>query len=72
MSIHKVSSFVAYPLPHWKYDVCLSFRGEDTRKNFTDHLYAALDQKGIIVFRDDKELETGESISPGLFEAIEE
>ncbi|KAK9205198.1 hypothetical protein WN943_015465 [Citrus x changshan-huyou] len=56
----------------WKYDVFLSFRGEDTRKNFTDHLYAALDQKGIIVFRDDKELERGKSISPGLFKAIEE
>ncbi|KAH9782086.1 ADP-ribosyl cyclase/cyclic ADP-ribose hydrolase [Citrus sinensis] len=72
MSIHKVSPFVPYPLPHWKYDVFLSFRGVDTRKNFTDHLYTALDQKGIIVFRDDKELERGESISPGLFKAIEE
>ncbi|KAH9781733.1 ADP-ribosyl cyclase/cyclic ADP-ribose hydrolase [Citrus sinensis] len=64
MNIKKVSD--------WKYDVFLSFRGEDTRKNFTDHLCAALDQKGIIVFRDDKELERGKSISPGLFKAIEE
>ncbi|KAH9726243.1 ADP-ribosyl cyclase/cyclic ADP-ribose hydrolase [Citrus sinensis] len=72
MSIQGVSSYVPYPLPHWKYDVFLSFRGEDTRKNFTDHLYSALDEKGIIVFRDDKELERGESISPGLFKAIEE
>ena len=72
MSIQGVSSYVPYPLPHWKYDVFLSFRGEDTRKNFTDHLYSALDEKGIIVFRVDKELERGESISPGLFKAIEE
>ncbi|KAH9725851.1 ADP-ribosyl cyclase/cyclic ADP-ribose hydrolase [Citrus sinensis] len=57
---------------HWKYDVFLSFRGEDTCKNFTDHLYAALDQRGIIVFRDDKGLDRGKSISPGLLKAIEE
>ncbi|KAH7568375.1 hypothetical protein JRO89_XS07G0283500 [Xanthoceras sorbifolium] len=35
----------------WKYDVgkdvFLSFKGKDTRNNFTDHLYTALDQKGI-------------------------
>ncbi|KAH9725739.1 ADP-ribosyl cyclase/cyclic ADP-ribose hydrolase [Citrus sinensis] len=57
---------------HWKYDVFLSFRGEDTRKNFTDHLYAALDQRGIIVFRDDKGLDRGKSISTGLLKAIQE
>ncbi|XP_052293002.1 TMV resistance protein N-like isoform X2 [Citrus sinensis] len=57
---------------HGKYDVFLSFRGEDTRKSFTDHLYAALKNKGIFVFRDDKELEKGGSISPGLLKAIEE
>ncbi|KAH9781808.1 ADP-ribosyl cyclase/cyclic ADP-ribose hydrolase [Citrus sinensis] len=55
-----------------KYDVFLSFRGEDTRKSFTGHLYAALENKGIYVFRDDKELEKGGSISPGLLKAIEE
>ncbi|KAM5549892.1 TMV resistance protein N [Rosa sericea] len=58
--------------PRWKYDVFLSFRGEDTRKGFTDHLYTALDDKGITTFRDDPELQKGEDISPALFAAIEE
>ena len=57
---------------HWKYDVFLSFRGEDTRYSFTDHLYAALTQKGIFTFRDEEKLETGKSISPELMQAIEE
>ncbi|EEF47359.1 ATP binding protein, putative [Ricinus communis] len=54
----------------WKYDVFLSFRGEDTRKNFTSHLYAALCQKGVITFRDDEELERGKTISQALLQAI--
>ena len=52
-----------------KYDVFLSFRGEDTRNNFTDHLYVALKRKGIITFRDEEELKKGERISE-LFKAI--
>ncbi|KAJ9146026.1 hypothetical protein P3X46_028346 [Hevea brasiliensis] len=55
-----------------KYDVFLSFRGEDTRRSFTDHLYAALKQKGIIAFRDDPSLERGKEIAPELLKAIEE
>ncbi|KAJ6854490.1 TMV resistance protein N [Populus alba x Populus x berolinensis] len=55
----------------WNYDVFLSFRGEDTRKNFTDHLYTALIQAGIHTFRDDNELPRGEKISPQLVKAIE-
>ncbi|CAL2238221.1 unnamed protein product [Prunus armeniaca] len=55
----------------WKYDVFLSFRGEDTRTNFTDHLYKALCDKGIYTFID-RELVRGEEISPALVEAIEE
>ncbi|KAG4177343.1 hypothetical protein ERO13_A11G297426v2 [Gossypium hirsutum] len=43
-----------------KYDVFLSFRGEDTRKSFTDHLYDALNRTGIVTFRDDPKLEAGE------------
>ncbi|XP_022734259.1 TMV resistance protein N-like isoform X1 [Durio zibethinus] len=55
-----------------KYDVFLSFRGEDTRKNFTDHLYAALKKNGIETFRDDPRLEAGEEIAPELLKAIQE
>ena len=50
----------------------LSFCGVDTRKNFTDHLYTALKQKGIITFRDDEKLERGKYISQELLKAIEE
>ncbi|XP_042477365.1 disease resistance protein RPV1-like [Macadamia integrifolia] len=57
--------------PCWNYDVFLSFRGEDTRKNFTDHLYTALLQKGINTFRDDDELKRGEDIASELLKAIE-
>ena len=56
----------------WKYDIFLSFRGEDTRKSFTDHLYAVLNQKGIYTFRDDEKLGRGKRISPVLFKAIED
>uniref|UniRef100_A0A7N2R369 TIR domain-containing protein n=1 Tax=Quercus lobata TaxID=97700 RepID=A0A7N2R369_QUELO len=66
------SSSVSSLTPRWKYDVFLSFRGEDTRNNFTDHLYAALQRKGIVTFRDEEGLEKGESISPALLKAIEE
>ncbi|CAI9279226.1 unnamed protein product [Lactuca saligna] len=55
----------------YKYHVFLSFRGEDTRKNFVDHLYASLKQKGIHTFRDNEELEKGKQIGQ-LFKAIEE
>ena len=55
----------------WTYDVFLSFRGKDTRKNFTDHLYDALKRKGIWTFRDDEKLERGKSIQQELLKAIE-
>jgi hypothetical protein len=54
----------------WDYDVFLSFRGEDTRKNFTDHLYCALVRVGICTFRDGEELRRGENISTELRNAI--
>ena len=37
--------------PRWKHDVFLSYRGEDTRNSFTDRLYTALKQKGILTFK---------------------
>ncbi|KAI9084090.1 hypothetical protein K1719_033946 [Acacia pycnantha] len=59
-------------IKRWKYHVFLSFRGEDTRTNFTDHLNAALKRKGLKTFRDEEDLEKGQSIKPNLDEAIEE
>ncbi|XP_050373049.1 disease resistance protein RUN1-like [Argentina anserina] len=56
---------------HYTYEVFLSFRGEDTRSNFTDHLQSALCEKGIEIFIDD-ELRRGEEISSALVKAIEE
>ncbi|XP_054817711.1 TMV resistance protein N-like [Prosopis cineraria] len=56
----------------WKYHVFLSFRGEDTRRSFTNHLCCALQRNGIIAFKDDEELERGEVIKPSLLRAIEE
>ena len=55
-----------------KYDVFLSFRGEDTRYTLADLLYDAFNQKGINAFKDDEKLEKGKTISPELSRAIEE
>ncbi|XP_039164380.1 disease resistance protein RPV1 [Eucalyptus grandis] len=52
------------------YEVFLSFRGKDTRKGFTDHLYNGLVAAGIHVFRDNNELRFGEEIGPELLNSI--
>ncbi|XP_054780008.1 disease resistance protein TAO1-like isoform X2 [Prosopis cineraria] len=52
------------------YEVFLSFRGEDTRATFTSHLYSALCNAGIVVFKDDVELPRGNHISMELLQAI--
>lgn len=62
---------MASTLSKWAYQVFLSFRGEDTRTNFTDHLFLALVHAGIHTFRDDIELQRGEDICSELLEAIE-
>ncbi|CAN6686888.1 unnamed protein product [Malus baccata var. baccata] len=56
----------------WEYDVFISFKGEDTRNNFTDDLYEKLVERAIKTFRDDHELERGTTISLKLLNAIEE
>ncbi|XP_050257400.1 disease resistance protein RPV1-like isoform X21 [Quercus robur] len=56
----------------WNYDVFLSFRGKDTRYNFVGHLYEALIQKGIHIFKDDINLDRGRPILPELLKAIGE
>ncbi|KAL6200153.1 hypothetical protein ACLB2K_029935 [Fragaria x ananassa] len=57
--------------PQWKYDVFLSFRGEDTRTSFTDHLYEKLVWRGIRTFRDDPDIARGSTISKELSKAIQ-
>ncbi|KAL5563697.1 hypothetical protein UlMin_033444 [Ulmus minor] len=59
-------------IPTWKYDVFISFRGEDTRKTFTSHLHAALCREKIETYIDEEDLARGDEISPALKRAIEE
>ncbi|KAI5334888.1 hypothetical protein L3X38_025021 [Prunus dulcis] len=64
------TSSVSSTCRYYRYDVFLSFRGQDTRKTFTDHLYANLVKAGFRTFRDDDEVERGEGIKPELQKAI--
>lgn len=57
--------------PQEIHDVFISFRGLDTRDGFTSHLYAALCQKNISTYIDDR-LEKGGEISSKLLKAIEQ
>nr|WIL59999.1 nodulation protein [Melilotus officinalis] len=65
------SALVKYPRRNY-YDAFVSFRGEDTRNNFTDHLFDALHRNGIYAFRDDTNLQKGESIGPELLRTIKD
>ncbi|XP_065860930.1 disease resistance protein RPV1 [Euphorbia lathyris] len=60
------------PSFRFRWDVFLSFRGEDTRHNFTEDLYRKLQKHGVRAFRDDEELQRGEEIAPSLLDAIED
>ncbi|KAL7582208.1 disease resistance protein RPV1 [Lactuca sativa] len=55
----------------FKYDVFLSFRGEDTRTNFVDHLYNALQQQSIYTYKDGEAIKKGNLISAELIGSIE-
>ena len=57
--------------PFRKNDVFLSFRGKDTRNNFTSHLYHALQRNQIDAYIDNQ-LDGGEKIEPALLEKIED
>ena len=48
----------------------MSFRGEDTHHNFTDHLCSELIRRGITTFRGHRH-SRGEEIQPELLKAIE-
>ncbi|XP_008222607.1 PREDICTED: TMV resistance protein N-like isoform X2 [Prunus mume] len=52
-----------------KYDLFISFRGEDTRDAFASHLHKALLGKKIETYMDYR-LEKGDDIGPALLEAI--
>jgi hypothetical protein len=56
--------------PHLKYDVFVSFRGEDIRQGFLSHLIKVFSRKQINAFVDDK-LTRGDDISHSLVQAIE-
>ncbi|KAM3690934.1 hypothetical protein ACB098_09G160700 [Castanea mollissima] len=72
MDSSSFSSSSSSSASRWKYDVFLSFRGEDTRNSLADLLYDAFNQKGINAFKDDEKLEKGKTIWPELSRAMEE
>ncbi|XP_039161573.1 toll/interleukin-1 receptor-like protein isoform X1 [Eucalyptus grandis] len=56
-----------------QYDVFLSFRGSDTRKKFTNHLYHRLVNAGIVpvsVFNDDNSIPISEEFGSQILSAI--
>lgn len=67
--IQRVVESAVQSLP--RYDVFLSFCGEDTRYSFTGFLYHALRREGFKTFMDDEGLVGGNQIFKTLMEAIE-
>ena len=71
LQINEGGSSSSSSTARYMYDVFLSFRGEDTRYNFTSHLHEALCVNGFNTFIDDDNLQRGEEISTKLLKAIE-
>ena len=71
MALTNDGSTFSLRIGKWIFDVFLNFRGEDTRHSFLRLLDAALVQKGISTFKDDKVLERGKPIPSELYNAIE-
>lgn len=57
--------------PQANHEVFLSFRGEDTRYNFTSHLHATLTRLEVRTYID-YNLQRGDEISSALLRAIED
>jgi len=58
-------------ISHKKYDVFISFRGEDTRRDFTAQLHRALIDRSIESYID-YNLVKGDEVGPALTEAIQD
>ncbi|XP_019428017.1 PREDICTED: TMV resistance protein N-like [Lupinus angustifolius] len=56
-------------IPEKLYDVFISFRGEDTRRNFTSHLHSELKDANIWTYTDNN-LSKGHEVWPALCSAI--
>lgn len=54
----------------YDYNVFLSFRGEDTRRGFTDHLYHKLADAGICVFIDIHELPVDDELGSQILDIL--
>jgi hypothetical protein len=65
------SSSYAATVPLEKYDVFISFRGEDTRAGFTSHLYAALCRSKFHTYIDNR-IEKGDEVWAELVKAIKQ
>ncbi|KAL7590999.1 hypothetical protein Lser_V15G33203 [Lactuca serriola] len=71
MASSSSSSIMASPSANTcSFDVFLSFRGEDVRHSFADHLYEALKRAGFLTFRDEEEIKKGEPLKPEIVSAI--
>lgn len=65
-----IQSPPASAAPDWKYDVFVSFRGQDTRRGFLSHLFRAFDVAGITCYRDNHGGQRGLTIGSMLLDAI--